>query len=41
MGRLSSNDASCDERKAAEDASMKQWERMMMWQHIMRHRERY
>ncbi len=40
MGRLSSNDASCDERKA-EDASMKQWERMMMWQDIMRHRERY
>jgi len=26
---------SCEERKAAENASMKQSERMMMWQHIM------
>jgi hypothetical protein len=29
--------ANYEERKAAEEASMKQWERMMMWQHIMRH----
>ena len=36
MGRLSSNDASCEEGKAAENARMKQMERMMMWQHIMR-----
>jgi len=36
MGRLSSNDASCEEAKAAENARMKQLEHMMMWQHIMR-----
>ena len=41
MGRLSSNDASCEEGKAAENARIKQMERMMMWQHIMRHRGRY
>ena len=35
MGRLSSNDASCEEGKAAENAR-KQMHRMMMWQHIMR-----
>jgi len=29
MGRLSSNDASCEEGKAAENARMKQDERMM------------
>ena len=37
MGRLSSNDASCEEGKAAENASMKQGERMMMWKHILDH----
>ena len=41
MGRLSSNDASCEEGKAAENASMKQGERLMMWEHIMRHSGRY
>jgi hypothetical protein len=41
MGRLSSNDASCEEAKAAENARMKQNERMIILQHIMRHSERY